>query len=106
MTRPSAAVARAGIKKGRFIRMHRITRIIRIAPCGGMTHSPESASLCYFVEEVRVAAEASPSGSSQKIPALVLRTVMPREAIPNNQPQSGASVLNLPFLMPAPAALT
>ena len=46
-------------------------------------------------------AEACPSGSSQKIPALVLRVVTPRRAIPNDQSTSEASVMNLPFLMPA-----
>ena len=94
--------ARAGIKNGRFIRMHRITRIIRIAPGGGMT--PLARVGFFFVisqEKSAWRTKACPSGSSQKIPALVLRAVTRREAIPNNQPQSEASVLKLPFLMPA-----
>jgi hypothetical protein len=49
------------------------------------TFSPESFSFfgC-FVGEIRLANRSIPSGRSQKIPALVLRVVTPRGAIPSN----------------------
>ena len=64
----------------------------------------QSTFLLLFRRRVRLANRGVPSGGSQKIPTLVLRALTPSEAVPNDQPQSEASVLNLPFLMPARAA--
>ena len=99
--------ARPGIKNGRFIRMHRITLITRIAPSWRYS-SPRPSSFLFLLSRRRVpfGELKHPSGSSQKIPALVLRALTPRGTIPNDQPQSEASVLNLPFLMPFEVAQT
>ena len=78
----NATGSRAGHPDGSFIRMRRIFRITRMDFRGGWVRSPESFSFfCYFAREARLADRSLPSGSSQKIPALLLRVLTPRGAI-------------------------
>jgi Mg-chelatase subunit ChlD len=73
----------AGIKNGRFIRMLPTTRINWIA-----THGAEGLfSMAFSIlvvpkERVVWRTEARPRGSSQKIPALVLRVIDAKRSYP------------------------
>jgi hypothetical protein len=74
--------AQAGHRDGSFDRMKRIGRITRIGLCGIRFFSPESLFFLLFSRRgLFGGSEAIPSGSSQKIPALVLRALTPRGAI-------------------------
>jgi len=66
--------------------MLRIGRMIRIAPYGGIAPTARVHFFLLFRRRGPVwRTEACPRGSSQKIPALVLRVLTQRGAIPNDQ---------------------
>jgi hypothetical protein len=72
--------------------MKRILRITRIELCAIGVPLAESFSFCCFVGQGQFGDLKHPERSSQKIRALVLRTLTPRGAIPNNPSKSEASV--------------